>query len=61
MTRRVRIALPPEVRAPALARRALERSLDLPPPLLDDAQLLVSEVVGNAVRRAGLGPASASS
>jgi anti-sigma regulatory factor (Ser/Thr protein kinase) len=37
------------------ARRALRR-LALPPPLGDDAELLVSELVTNSVRHAGLSP-----
>jgi anti-sigma regulatory factor (Ser/Thr protein kinase) len=47
------------VRATALAawqaRRAIKR-LALPCPLGDDAELLVSELVTNSVRHAGLGP-----
>lgn len=37
------------------ARRAIRR-LALPPPLGDDAELLVSELVTNSVRHAGLSP-----
>lgn len=50
-----------DVRVPAAARRVASvrdalADLDLPPPLLDDAQLLVSELVTNSIRHAGLGP-----
>jgi anti-sigma regulatory factor (Ser/Thr protein kinase) len=41
--------------APRRARRALGQ-LRLPLPLAFDAQLLVSELVSNSVRHAGLGP-----
>ena len=40
--------------APTMARRALSQ-LQLPLPLAFDAQLLVSELVSNSVRHAGLG------
>ena len=40
--------------APTRARRALSQ-LQLPHPLAFDAQLLVSELVSNSVRHAGLG------
>jgi anti-sigma regulatory factor (Ser/Thr protein kinase) len=40
--------------APRMARRALSQ-LRLPLPLAFDAQLLVSELVSNSVRHAGLG------
>jgi anti-sigma regulatory factor (Ser/Thr protein kinase) len=40
-------------KAAAAARRALT-ALELPPPLADDAQLAISELVTNSVRHAGL-------
>lgn len=39
----------------ARVRRALE-ALDLPPALLEDAELLVSELLSNSIRHAGLAP-----
>lgn len=39
----------------AEVRQAFAR-LELPPPLLEDARLLVSELVANSIRHAGLGP-----
>jgi signal transduction histidine kinase len=47
--------LPPDARSPGKARRSLDglrSSLD--DPFVDDAALLVSEVVSNSVRHAGL-------
>jgi len=41
--------------APRAARRAL-RQLDLPARVAEDGKLLVSELVTNSVRHAGLGP-----
>jgi anti-sigma regulatory factor (Ser/Thr protein kinase) len=46
--------LPPTRTAPIRARRALSQ-LRLPLPLAFDAQVLVSELVSNSVRHAGLG------
>ena len=54
------IRLRPDVRSPAEARRSLEAlrpSLD--DHLVDDAVLLVSEIVSNSVRHAGLDPSDA--
>ncbi|MEP7059429.1 MAG: ATP-binding protein [Actinomycetota bacterium] len=54
------IALPPTAHAPSMARSALRHSLRLPGRLPDkagracDAELLVSELVANCVRHAGL-------
>jgi anti-sigma regulatory factor (Ser/Thr protein kinase) len=43
--------------SPAVARHALEGlAPHLPPPVLEDIRLLVSELVTNSVRHAGLGP-----
>lgn len=45
------ISLPPSLHAPARARAWLaERAGDLPPTLVDDALLVASELVTNAVR-----------
>jgi anti-sigma regulatory factor (Ser/Thr protein kinase) len=52
---RVRLGIPPSWTAPRQARRALRR-LDLPPEIADTGALLVSELVTNSVRHAGLGP-----
>jgi anti-sigma regulatory factor (Ser/Thr protein kinase) len=54
--RRVSVPLRPTSTAAERARRALQR-LALPTPLADEADLLVSEVVTNSIRHAGLGPA----
>jgi anti-sigma regulatory factor (Ser/Thr protein kinase) len=54
--RRVSVRLRPTSTAAERARRALQR-LALPTPLADEAELLVSEVVTNSIRHAGLGPA----
>jgi anti-sigma regulatory factor (Ser/Thr protein kinase) len=49
--RDVVLSLPRDVDAPAMAREYLSRYATwLPDALLDDARLLVSELVGNAVR-----------
>lgn len=49
--REVVLQLPLDVDAPALARAIVtEHGANLPGDLLDDARLLVSELVGNAVR-----------
>jgi anti-sigma regulatory factor (Ser/Thr protein kinase) len=51
------LRLPPDVRAPDVARRSLDAlrpSLD--GTVVDDAKLLVSELVTNSVRHAQLGP-----
>lgn len=49
--REVVVSLPRHVDAPAMARDYLSRyATYLPPDVLDDARLLVSELVGNAVR-----------
>ena len=52
--RRLDVSLRPTRGAPLRARRALSQ-LQLPLPLAFDAQLLVSELVSNSVRHAGLG------
>jgi hypothetical protein len=54
---RLRLRLRPTRTAPVEARRALRR-LRLPRPLAHDALLLVSELVSNSVRHAGLAPTS---
>jgi anti-sigma regulatory factor (Ser/Thr protein kinase) len=47
--------LPPDARSPAEARRTLDAlRVSLDDPVVDDAALLVSEVVSNSVRHAGL-------
>jgi anti-sigma regulatory factor (Ser/Thr protein kinase) len=52
--------LPPDARSPAEARRALEAlRVSLDESVVDNAALLVSEVVSNSVRHAGLGAADA--
>lgn len=51
--RGVDIRLAASAEAPAAARRALERA-EVPEELLEDARLLVSELVTNSVRHAGL-------
>ena len=51
---RLDVSLRPTRTAPRRARRALSQ-LRLPLPLAFDAQLLVSELVSNSVRHAGLG------
>jgi anti-sigma regulatory factor (Ser/Thr protein kinase) len=48
------IRVPANARAVQEVRRALGE-LGLPPPLLEDARLLVSELVTNSIRHAGLG------
>jgi anti-sigma regulatory factor (Ser/Thr protein kinase) len=55
VARRVSVHLRPTSTAAEQARRALQR-LALPSSLADEAELLVSEVVTNSVRHAGLGP-----
>jgi anti-sigma regulatory factor (Ser/Thr protein kinase) len=54
----IQIRLDPDPRAPALARRVLRCELEgvVDPELLDRAILLLSELVTNSVRHAGLGP-----
>jgi two-component sensor histidine kinase len=47
------LALPPSRRIGSIVRRALE-DLDLPEPVLEEAQLLASELVSNSIRHAGL-------
>jgi anti-sigma regulatory factor (Ser/Thr protein kinase) len=49
----IRVAARPE--NVSAVRRAIE-TLDLPETLIDDAKLLVSELVTNSIRHAGLGP-----
>ena len=49
--------LPMSADAPALARRAIER-LALAEPARETASLLASELVSNAVRHSGAGPAA---
>lgn len=49
--------LPPDPEAVSAARVALSRlAREVPPRALDDARLIVSELVTNAVRHAPLGP-----
>lgn len=57
MAREVDLRLDPGARAPSQARRSLAsfRS-SVPEPLVDRAELLVSELVTNSVRHAGLDP-----
>ena len=49
------LRVPAMLRAVSRVRRAIE-ALGLPPPLLDDARLLATELVTNSVRHAGLRP-----
>jgi anti-sigma regulatory factor (Ser/Thr protein kinase) len=49
------LRLPARPESAAAARRAIE-ALDMPDTLIADAKLLVSELVTNSVRHAGLGP-----
>ncbi len=53
-TDRVALELMPDPESLSVAREALER-LDLPSGLLDNAKLLASELVTNAIKHAGLG------
>jgi anti-sigma regulatory factor (Ser/Thr protein kinase) len=53
--RRLDVSVRATREAAAKTRRAL-RELELPPPLANDAQLAVSELVTNSVRHAGLAP-----
>lgn len=56
----MRFRLPPDARSPGQARRTLEGlRVSLDDPVVDNAALLVSEVVSNSVRHAGLGAADA--
>jgi anti-sigma regulatory factor (Ser/Thr protein kinase) len=56
---RVDVTLPSTARAPREAREILRRvGPDLPADVLDDAALLVSELVTNTVRHASTGPGS---
>jgi anti-sigma regulatory factor (Ser/Thr protein kinase) len=56
---RVDVTLPSTARAPREAREILRRlGPDLPADVLDDAALLVSELVTNTVRHAATGPSS---
>ncbi len=53
----MRLSLPAGVSTPGAARAALgEEGLSVPPRLLSDLQLLVSELVTNSVRHADLAP-----
>ena len=55
---RVEIQLPVDAHAPAQARLAVDVLVDwFPEAVLDRVRLLVSEIVTNSVRHAGLGPA----
>jgi anti-sigma regulatory factor (Ser/Thr protein kinase) len=50
------VELRPDPGAISVARKAIERAAaDAPGPLLDNARLLVSELITNSVRHAGLG------
>lgn len=53
--RRVDVRIPAKPGLVPSLRHALG-ALDLPPRLLDDARLLLSELLGNSIRHAGLGP-----
>jgi anti-sigma regulatory factor (Ser/Thr protein kinase) len=54
--RRLQLRLDPTPDAPGEARRAVRQALcERAPSLVEDAQLLVSELVTNSVRHAGLG------
>jgi anti-sigma regulatory factor (Ser/Thr protein kinase) len=49
------VELHPDAGAISIARKAIERAAaDAPAPLLDNARLLVSELITNSVRHAGL-------
>ena len=55
--RSLELRLQSEKGAAATARAAVaSMATDLPEPLVSDAQLLTTEVVGNAITHAGLGP-----
>jgi len=57
MAIRINLRLTPESEAISEARHALDRLADvLPPGKLDDVRLVVSELVTNSVRHAGLSP-----
>jgi anti-sigma regulatory factor (Ser/Thr protein kinase) len=50
MSERLRLSLPPNKDAPGIARNfVVDRGWDLPPDVVNDAELLVSELVSNAV------------
>ena len=49
MSKAIKMILPAGPTAPAMARRAVEELEDLPAPVAEDAKLLVSELVTNAV------------
>jgi anti-sigma regulatory factor (Ser/Thr protein kinase) len=56
----IELRLRPDARSPAEARHTLEAlRVSLDDPIVDDAALLVSEVVSNSVRHAGLGDSDA--
>jgi anti-sigma regulatory factor (Ser/Thr protein kinase) len=56
MADRLDLRLPSTMEAPGSARQALDDlASDLAPGVLDDVRLLVSELVTNSVRHAGLG------
>lgn len=56
----LRLRLTPDATAPSTARERLSAiSPSLPPKITDDVRLLVSELVTNAVKYAGLGPEEA--
>lgn len=51
----IALRLAPDVHSPAEARRSLDAlRLSIDEPVVDDAVLLVSEIVSNSVRHAGL-------
>jgi anti-sigma regulatory factor (Ser/Thr protein kinase) len=54
----IQMHLDPDLRAPAVARHVVRGELEgvVDPELLDRAILLLSELVTNSVRHAGLGP-----
>lgn len=53
------VALPSNAKAPGIARQVLRRfRSELPDRVLEDAALLVSELVTNSVRHAATGPGS---
>lgn len=55
MANSITLELLPEARAPAVARRVLDQIEDVDTATLDKARLLLSELVTNCFRHAGLG------
>jgi anti-sigma regulatory factor (Ser/Thr protein kinase) len=52
---RLKLQVPAAPNVLSRVRQAI-RDLGLPPPLLDDAVLLVNELVTNSIRHSGIGP-----